>query len=203
VLSKVNFIGDLSTQDVEIIKDYSSKAKRILEFGVGGSTQIMAQIAPTSTEIISVDSSPAWINKTKELMKLLKIDRQVEFHLYKSWNKEIKGKFDLIFNDGQPALRASFLKDSWDMLDVGGYMLFHDTRMPEYFKNVYVLFENPFLNDIEDMYFNQKDSNITVIKKKIRTRYKNWNILEKKEKWEISQAEIPSILPQWFWEKKY
>ena len=48
----IDFVGDLSIQDAKVLLDYASKAQRILEFGVGGSTQIFAQCNPSVYDLL-------------------------------------------------------------------------------------------------------------------------------------------------------
>jgi hypothetical protein len=56
------FVGDLSLQDAELLERYVTRAKAVLEFGVGGSTQIIAQSIPEGAKFASIDTDPSWID---------------------------------------------------------------------------------------------------------------------------------------------
>ncbi len=83
--SAMNYIGDLSQQDAQILASYAGSANRILEFGVGASTQIFAQCAPPGATLTSVDTSKDWIEKTRAHFDTLRITRPVTYLLYDEW----------------------------------------------------------------------------------------------------------------------
>lgn len=180
----VFFLGDLSKEDALILCEYGKTASRVLEFGVGGSTQIFAQVAKEDTEIISVDTSHQWIETTQANLKEMGIHRCVHFF---SYNEKIEGSFDLIFVDGHKQHRCNFARLYWQQLEVGGFMLFHDTRRTEDINNpLTIIHENQ--HEVEYALINVNSSNITVLKKKQEEPYVNWNKKEGKEPWQYGKS---------------
>lgn len=181
-LSRVSFIGDLSLQDADILAMYSSRANHILEFGAGGSTQIFAQCC--STRVVSVETSPEWIEKTK--INLNKIEDKCDIH-FVDYSTDFPIQFDIIFVDGVDHLRVDFSEKTWRNLRVGGVMIFHDTRREYDFKNaMQVVLKN--FNEISAVEINAKasdgkSSNLTVIYKKNYEGYVDWNQSENKPLW--------------------
>jgi predicted O-methyltransferase YrrM len=177
----VRYIGDLSKQDVKVLVEFSTRSKNILEFGVGGSTQVMAQ--STKGNITSVDTSIEWINLTKDNLNILGITKDVSFVIYDDWKRRnYNTKYDMIFNDGISNLRQEFMELTWDLLKVGGHMIFHDTRVNVHKDTIIDLYIKKW-SEIEHILVNTDDSNMTVIKKKRHTPYVNWNKKEGREAW--------------------
>lgn len=190
----LRYIGDISKQDAELLAVCAKASTSILEFGVGASTQIFASQAPGHADILSLDTDPKWIKKTKENFKLLKIDRQVKYMLFKDWQSKIgKKTFDLIFNDGEATLRKEFGDASWENLQVGGFLLYHDTRQPAP-RSMIVDIIKKYYMEIEQAWFNINNSNITIIEKKKKQKYTNWNTSERRKPWEMGRARPPSRL---------
>lgn len=177
----IEFIGDLSKNDVKAIVELTKGAKSILEFGVGGSTQIMLQNNPNAA-IVSIDTSLEWIERTKKNIKLLNIKHDnYKFCIYK--DVDFIGNFDVIFDDGVDDKRLEFALKSWPLLNNGGIMFFHDTRRSQDIKNVSEVLNRCF-NEISKIEINYLDSNITAIyKRKSPLYYENWNIVEGKSPW--------------------
>jgi len=188
----IKFIGDLSKQDVSVLIKYIKNASNILEFGVGGSTQIICKIKKKSARYISIDTSQDWIDLTIDNLQLLSIKPDVTFYLYENWEQSIEGMtFDFIFDDGVPDLRKDFGLRVWKYLDIGGSLLSHDTRTIEHIKDVEAIIDNYYL-EIDSILFNANHSNITVISKKLKEPYSNWNVVENKQAWEYGQG-LPPI----------
>lgn len=160
----MNYIGDLSKYDYELLKDLSSNSTDILEFGVGASTQILRNFSKGN--LTSIETSAFWIDATKENLKYLNIEKTVNFLLYEDFNPK-SGQYDLIFNDGVDSLRNEFAIKVWKTLKIGGIIAYHDTRRQKDIENVVELVNN-FKDEIESISFNKDDSNITLIKKKIK-----------------------------------
>lgn len=177
----IEFIGDLSINDVKAIKELTKGAKNILEFGVGGSTQIILKNNPRAN-IVSIDTSIEWIEKTKKNIELLNIKHNnYKFCAYK--DVDFIGSFDVIFDDGVDDKRLEFALRSWPLLKPGGIMFFHDTRRSQDINNVSEVFKF-FFNEIFKIEVNYLDSNITAIYKRMKPLYyENWNIIENKEPW--------------------
>jgi len=177
----MKFIGDLSKQDVAILQEYTSKAKTVLEFGVGGSTQIIAQSC--SGYIHSIDTSSEWINTTLENFKRLSITQPVNFELLVDWliYNDVN-TYDVIFNDGIPKHRNMFSLQAWKLLNFGGVMIYHDSRIPSHIDDILCLYQKHWL-EIESILVNHNDSNMTIIKKRLPVEYVNWNVAEDKPLW--------------------
>jgi hypothetical protein len=196
---QIKFIGDLSEQDVAVLIKYIKKASNILEFGVGGSTQIICKIKKKSARFISTDTSQNWIDLTIENLQLLSIKPAVTFYLYESWEQSIEGMtFDFIFDDGVPDLRKDFGLRAWKYLNVGGSLLIHDTRTIQHIRDVEAIVDNYYL-EIDSILLNINHSNITAIRKKLEEPYSNWNIVENKQAWEYGEGVPPINL----WDSNY
>ena len=181
-LKNKKFIGDLSLQDADVISEYASKSKSILEFGVGGSTQLLAQ--SNADLIISVETSTDWIELTKKRLNQIDNTRPVQIMDYTT---KFDTKFDLIFVDGVDNLRRQFAIETWQYLNTDGVMLFHDTRRLQDFQNAVSVAEQYFLEISKiSVNVNASDgvsSNITVLHKKQHVPYINWNLSEGKPLW--------------------
>jgi hypothetical protein len=158
----MNYLGDLSKQDYEVLKDLSLNSRNILEFGIGGSTQILRNFSDGN--LTSVETSQFWIDITKRNLQFLKIEKDVTFLLYDEFNPKVE-QYDLIFNDGIDSLRNEFGIKFWQNLKVGGTIAYHDTRRIQDIQNVINLVNN-FKDEVESIIFNKDNSNITLIKKK-------------------------------------
>ncbi len=162
----------------------------MLEFGVGGSTQIIAQSIPGSAVFVSLDTDPAWIAVTRERLGKLGVADRCRFVAHDgAWLPEVTAaaaSFDLIFDDGVDHLRRPFALETWPLLEPGGFMLFHDTRRFGDLQNVAWVMQSYF-TEVEDVYVNQRvggvASNVSAIKKKAAEPYVNWNQSEDKPAW--------------------
>lgn len=180
--SGLRWVGDLSLEDADLLACYGQHCKHILEFGCGGSTQIFAQCNPSS--IISVETSTEWIGETRK--NLSKIDKAVTVQ-FVGYTTTFDHTFDLVFVDGVDHLRRQFAIDTWKYLEVGGVMIFHDTRRFQDFQNA-AWVSQLYFNEIETIEVNQrasnnKSSNLTVLHKKQHEPYVNWNFTENKPLW--------------------
>jgi len=172
----VKFTGDLSINDAELLEHYSRCSSDILEFGVGGSTQIFAQTAKKPG--LSLDTDLRWVKTTQN--KIDELGVSWNFKPLLEW--EPSGSYDLVFVDGNDAYRRRFAHQSFPLLRVGGHMIFHDTRRAMDIANVTSVIGLHF-NEIDAVYFNQWHSNMTVIRKKTNEPYVNWHKVEGKPEW--------------------
>ena len=69
------------------------------------------------------------------------------------------------------------------MLEVGCHIMFHDTRRSPDFHNVCEL-ANHYFTQILSIEVNKLNSNITVVTKREKLEYENWNTVEKREAWQ-------------------
>jgi predicted O-methyltransferase YrrM len=170
----IDFVGDLSIQDAKVLLDYASKAQRILEFGVGGSTQIFAQCNPSV--LLSVETDEKWAQITKD--KIASDFPNATPPLFMGYTTNFLCDFDLVFVDGIGNKRFEFALNTWRSLRANGCMLFHDTRRANDFANVMRVAQN-YYEDLEHILVNTNDSNITVLKKRFAPlKYENWNFVE-------------------------
>lgn len=178
------FIGDLSKADAEVLKHHAEKAENILEFGVGGSTQVIRNYAKGN--VISFDTSSEWIDRTKENLKLLGIKKEV---IFKAYDDEIEDRYDFIFVDGKKPLREQFALRAWPYLRYGGFMAFHDTRKDFHIDYVTEIAKKHF-RQIDTIEVNKFESNITVFKKRKALEYVNWNNSENRKPWQYGRGNL-------------
>tara|TARA_B110000285_G_C14800115_1_gene457000 strand:- start:45 stop:659 length:615 start_codon:yes stop_codon:yes gene_type:complete len=179
------WIGDLSLQDADVLVEYANKSSSILEFGVGGSTQLFAQCG--GEELLSIDTSTGWIGLTEKRLNQFEAAREVRFCEYNDWKTIATSKYDLIFVDGVEPLRLEFASESWNLLREGGIMIFHDTFRTIDIHNcttIIQLFFNEISRiDINAAAQNGKSSNLSIIHKKESQLYEDWNYTENKPLW--------------------
>lgn len=190
----MEFVGDLSVNDAKVLARLGAKSTHILEFGVGGSTQIFAQCNPA--RLVSVDTDPMWIAKTSRNLRKISHENWTTpfFAPYEGYQHD--GAFDLIFIDGVPEKRLEFAMRAWQHLDAGGVMIFHDSRRFEYFREAAWLVQS-FFNEVSRVDINPEDSNLTIIEKGPIRSYENWNLTEGKPMWAYGSGEIPKGAGLW------
>lgn len=185
-LAGIQFVGDLSLQDADVLAKFARMSPSVLEFGVGGSTQIIAQC--NCERITSVDTDLSWIYLTINRLKKINVSSHVEFCVYSDLDFVTKDKkYSLIFVDGIDHLRYEFATKTWPRLEENGFMIFHDTRRAKDFNNVSLL-ANLHFNEISRVDINKsatdgQSSNMTVVYKKAKEEYINWNFQENKPLW--------------------
>lgn len=129
----MHFIGDLSENDATQLALRAIEARAgILEFGSGGSTQLLAAHSRPTVPMRSVDTDPLWIQKTQANLQRLGILRKspVEFRQWlplaaplerKAHEAElVDGEWDLVLVDGLRDMRKHFARIAWRKLAVGG-----------------------------------------------------------------------------------
>lgn len=189
----VKYVGDLSKQDAVVLERYARNAYRALEFGVGGSTQIIAQTLPAEAAFWSLDTDAGWITTTQENLRRLGVGDRCQLRPYEDWIPT-GIQLDFIFDDGVDRLRRDFAFRSFPRLAIGGVLLFHDTRRLRDVQNVLSVIEG-FFDEIESVNFNERvdgvASNITVVRKKAKEPYVNWNAVEQRPPWAYGQGAVP------------
>lgn len=199
-LGDFQFVGDLSLQDADVLAKYAKQSKSILEFGVGGSTQIFAQSLPDY--ILSLETNPDWVELTQKKLDMIETKTDVVFCDPENIGDHMQDKtFDLIFVDGVGELRLEFAMQTWAFLKPGGFMIFHDTRRGGDFINVCNVAVNFFTEvqriDVNKAASNGVTSNITIITKKIKEEYVNWNYVENKPLWAYGAEPMPEDAKLW------
>lgn len=170
----MEFVGDLSIEDSKVLEKYAESADSILEFGVGGSTQIFAQCRPEL--LVCVETDPTWANVV--LAKVARDFPKATTPLMLHYTNQFYQKFDLIFVDGVDHKRLDFAINAWDSLKGGGVMLFHDTRRPQDLNNVFELAKR-YGDEVSRIIVNCAESNTTVVtKREAKLLYENWNHAE-------------------------
>lgn len=185
------FIGDLSLQDADILVQFANSSENILEFGAGGSTQLLSQSA--AKRIICIETDLGWVYKTRKKLEILNTAEKVTFLDY---TEQFNQQFDMIFVDGVDHLRRQFAVNTWQYLKVGGVMIFHDTRRWQDFQNAAWIAQIYFLEiskiDVNIPASDNKYSNMTVLYKKASEPYVNWNYSENKPLWSYGIEDPPN-----------
>jgi hypothetical protein len=170
----LNFTGDLSIADANVLLEYGSHASHILEFGVGGSTQIFAQCNPHL--LVCVETSKAWAEAVQRKMSADFPDATTPLMI--GYTETFWQSFNLVFVDGIDNKRLDFAIATWNNLAFGGHMLFHDTRRPADWGNALMLAKH-YGSEVDSVLLNVNNSNITVVRKRMqRMDYENWNETE-------------------------
>jgi predicted O-methyltransferase YrrM len=186
----LRYIGDISREDAKLLSRHAAGARRILEFGAGASTQVLAQTAPEGAQIVTVETEKAWVERTRENLERLGIVREIQFIRYRGFWRSVQGPFDFIFDDGIDRLRGEFAERAWPMLAVGGALLFHDTRRARDARTALHFVEKVFL-EVDSVHLNAEGSNITVVRKQAPLQYSDWNVVEGRARWEYGHEEPP------------
>jgi len=168
----IDYVGDISRADAELLKELASNATNILEYGSGASTQVLR--AYSKGIVTSVEQEDNWIESTKGHLERLELD---EVTFIKRTKFKPSGFYDLVFDDGPLEQREEFAMVTWPHIRIGGIFALHDTRttmMVQVLSNILLQFSP----GIECMYVNKDHSNITVIRKKSAEFYEDWNVAE-------------------------
>jgi predicted O-methyltransferase YrrM len=183
----IPYIGDISEYDALLLKKMAQAddIKSILEFGCGASTQVIA--AYTNAKFISIDTADEWIDKTISNINLLEIKNMPLFYKYDDFDFST-GNYDFVFNDGIDSLRNNFAYNIWSRINVAGILAFHDTRR----NGDITMMMNFIINniaEIEAVFFNYNESNISLIYKGLVKPYYDWQEKEGRMKWQNGNQE--------------
>lgn len=188
----MHFIGDLAAEDVRVLTVLAAEATlAILEFGVGGSTQILSMASQPDLPMLSLDTSQEWIDKTRQVLLRLGYHRRrpVVFRLLSDWDR--LGQFDLVFNDGLRDTRYQFATWAWPRMPTGAKLAWHDCRRPQDRKEiVQFVAATPEVSKLE---LSKDESNLAVITKGPLYSLKNWR--PNHQPWELGLAPLPDRLP--------
>ena len=187
----IDYIGDISKNDAKVLAQLAANCRDILEFGVGASTQVLSHYRHLGGRMISVETDPQWVEKTRRNLDRVKVPHP-QFVFYTDLDNHLNhgAKFDLIFDDGVDGLRGEFSKRTWPFLNVGGIFAFHDTRRTGDVLNVCALLA-AVSAEVSVVEFNLDHSNITTIVKKQAEHYEDWNVLEQREPWKQGWGDPP------------
>jgi hypothetical protein len=180
--NQVEIQGDISRADVRVLIELCDN-KRVVEFGVGGSTLIIARIAKS---LYSFDTSEEWINRTNSrLQKIDDLTCQPTISLTAGVPEDIPD-CDVLFIDGKGEERYKWLKffpkckiiichDSLGDTGGSGPTLYH--VMAEIFQRM------DCVEYLDKAIFHYHDSNMAVIYRRDEPlKYKNWNIDERENR---------------------
>jgi len=202
--------GDINRADAIELALVVRESKNILEFGIGGSSYIIHQNAPSDARIFHIETVEFWNEHVKEHLREIVPDEynptQDYAFQYLDVEDVIKAKtaggkdpsfdsdvidfvkscdtikglspYDFIFVDGVASLRYSFAMQTWDLLDVGGIMMFHDSKRQWTANFISKMIEH-YYDEISNISISYLDSNMVTIKKCSKRPYYNWNDIEK------------------------
>lgn len=190
------YVGDLSRGDAVHLAALARGARRILEYGVGASTQVFAQVADPAVEIIGLDRSDYWLERTRVLLDELAPGRPVHLERFERLSvldRFADGAFDLIFDDGEDDLRLEFGLAAWRLLPVGGRLVLHDTRRRRDIANALAL-AHRFFREVERVDINPGDTNLVILHKSAEKVYANWNRTEGRASWEVGDDDMDTTL---------
>jgi hypothetical protein len=165
--------GDLSRADVvELVR--MCRGKRVVEFGMGGSTLILMRCARS---LDSYETDPHWHCLTAHRMKQVK-DKTCEPTLMLSPDTPSDiPECDIIFVDG-----LSSKRDEWMRLwrRTREAVVLHDSRVPATWRSVMELLRDEESGTwVEGIDFHVNQSNLLVVRKRPEpVAYENWNITE-------------------------
>jgi hypothetical protein len=185
-----NTEGDISRADV-VVLTFLCRNKDVVEFGIGGSTILLSQIA---NKVITYEHDQIWIDKIAP-----KLNDKVEIRLIEKNENAVKGlgeECHVLFDDGHSILRAPALLEFWPHLK--DCAILHDSRMT-YAGNCIKRFidsfspnneaakgnpnklpDNPYTGSLDTIHWNYLDSNMVVMtKRNITLRYEDWKITER------------------------
>lgn len=173
-MQQTRYIGDLSPADEDLLCDLSGTHSRIVEFGVGASTQILCDCAQLNAWIESVETDPAWVDRTVANLERLGICRRPDFATWECWLLAAPRVIDLAIDDGRDDLRDEFARRVWPMIRPGGLLLWHDCRVKHVNGRIHG-FAHSVYDEVKWLKFSPRGSNMAVIKKRRRLVYENWN----------------------------
>lgn len=196
----VKISGDISRMDAIELAEFARKSKRILEFGIGGSTYILHQNSKKGTYILHIENVGFWNEYIKKNLKdkvpceydstehydfaLINIpdnineNEDMDFNFIKECPLIGNGNFDFIFVDGIAPLRKLFMYQVWEYLNEYGVMMIHDSKT-QWIANFVSDFIKDHYLEIDNIVFHKNNSNMINIIKSERRLYYDWNQIEK------------------------
>lgn len=171
--------GDLSRLDVRVLLELCAH-KRVVEFGMGGSTLLLARICK---ELISYDTSMEWLERTKARLEDIQGELScIPTLLLTAGEEEDICECDVLFIDGKGEDRHKWLKfftkckilichDSLGDTGGSGPTLLH--IMSELYSNMDIV------KNLDRTDYHYLGSNMVVTyKRENPINFVNWNIIE-------------------------
>jgi len=159
--------GDMSRADVVSLVQLC-RGKNVIEFGLGGSTKILRQVAKS---VKTYETKKVWAER-QDLDNIVFIE---ELHDGSSV-KGLSEPCDVIFIDGWAAMRNHFLMEFW--ADVKECAILHDSRMTYASRCIEIFLQayqkppqnkfdyNPYLGTLQKIEWNYMNSNNAVLYKR-------------------------------------
>ncbi len=130
----------MGLRHAERIGEVAMKAKTILEYGSGGSTLWLAQIAPDAS-ILSIESEKNWYDRVRAAYNAIATGGIAVGHVSQyyvpalsEWvdAAAVHAPFGMILIDGVHETRDPCLRGAFDLLNPGGTVFLHDAEEPDY-----------------------------------------------------------------------
>ena len=173
--------GDLSRADV-VALTLLCRDKDVIEFGLGGSTLIIGQVAKS---LITYETKPEWVGRFPQIKTEI---RTIEENQDGSSVKGLGKKCDVLFADGWAAMRWYFLLEFWP--HIRECAILHDTRSIYASRCLLKFFDaynpptegwalNPYLATLKSIDWNYLESNMCVLhKRNCQLEYEDWKKTE-------------------------
>lgn len=166
--------ADLSRADVVHLVELC-KGKRVVEFGCGGSTVLLAQVA---AQLTSYDSSADWVKLARERLKKegAVCPTKIEFLKDASKPPQTAPRADVYFIDGLRKFRPGWTRAVIDR-GLASVIAMHDSRRPNL--DVEFLLQCPTILKLQRLDVHPNNSNLLVIHTRERpVAWENWNLTE-------------------------
>lgn len=170
----VTIQGDLSRKDV-INLCLRCNDKNVVEFGMGGSTLLLARCCRS---LVSFDTSPEWYATTQHRMAQVP-DRTCSptLTLEEGIPRDIP-ECDVLWLDGRPDLRKVWLTKFWEKAST---VIVHDSRRLVDVSDVLDVI-TPHFESIKAIHINYDESNLLIVEKRDAPLvWENWNVTECKD----------------------
>lgn len=185
-------IGDLSKADKEYLKKLAEIHGRILEGGVGASTQILTNF--TKGRVVSYDTNDQWIARIRDtVFPKVGVKGECLFRKYETGTTKLEGKYDMAFVDLEWALRLEFAIKAWDRIVPEGVLVFHDAKRSKDIAQALHFFAIKY-REIAAVEVCPNETNLIVFAKRDkRADYDNWHETEN-----MTPAQLGT---DWEWKK--
>ena len=176
----VTIQGDLSRNDVIQLCEWCNN-KKVVEFGMGGSTLILARCAK---ELHSYETNKEWYDITtrridqipnKTCEPTLTLNEVGKPYKLNGLPDDIP-ECDVLWVDGFAPLRKLWINNFFDKAKT---IIVHDSRRKEDATEALIIAIDRF-DMVESIYLHHEDSNLIIIQKRDkRVAWENWNKVEK------------------------
>lgn len=167
-------IGDLSKADKEQLKRLAETHSRIMEAGVGASTQILTHF--TKGKVTAYDTSKEWLSRIRDtVFPKVGVKGECSFRYYDAGTTKLTGKYDMVFVDIEWVFRLEFALKAWPLIVPGGKLVFHDARRSKDIGNA-LQFAAVKYRELESVEVCPGESNLILFTKRDkRIDFVNWH----------------------------